>query len=55
MPSKPERPLPDSVFGIIIVVLVALALLPRCVPDIIPGLFPATSVASPRQGSKLAR
>jgi len=55
MPSKPERPLPDFVFAAIIVVLLALALLPLCVPDVVPGLFPATSVASPRQGSKLAR
>jgi hypothetical protein len=55
MSDKPERPLPDFVFGTIIVVLVALALLPRCVPDVIPGLLSASSAASPRQGSKLAR
>ena len=55
MPSKPERPLPDSVFAIIIVVLVALALLPRCAPSVIPGVSPATGVASPRQGAELAR
>jgi len=55
MSGKPERPLPDFVFATIIVVLIALALLPRCAPSVIPGLLSASSVAGPRQGSMLAR
>jgi len=55
MGSKPERPLPDFVFAAIIVVLLVLALLPRCVPNAISGLIPTSGVAGPRQGSKLER
>jgi hypothetical protein len=55
MPERPERPLPDHVIVIIVVLLGALALLPRCVPGVFPQSFFASSTASPRQGAKLAR
>ena len=55
MPEGPERPLPDYVIVIIVVLLGALAFLPRCVPGVIPQSFSVGSTASPRQGARLAR
>ncbi len=54
MPERPERPLPDYFILIIVVVLAALALVPRCVPGVLPQSFFASSTASTRSGAKLA-
>jgi hypothetical protein len=55
MAAGPERPLPDSVFAIIIVVLMALALLPRCVPDIVTRVVAVSRAVVTGQGSRIPR